>query len=393
MYKGSFFEDILSNNSYLYDFGLKVKNYRNNKRIGDFYKNISKIDSINNYDLFREEICRVKRMETRIQPVVYGTDALFYGHIQALYNYAGISSFCNYKALAGLEHGIDYSICPIDRYKGKMFTSFWYQSDYKKMEVHKDYQFKPVFVIGPYIHYASHYYGYNKRNRIKNKYGKTLLVFPFHDYELSSTKTNDEVFVDFVMERLACDFDTVVVCVYWNDVDKKMYELFRGAGAKLVSAGYRGDPNFIGRLKSIIDIADVVCGNAFGTFIGYALNMNKPFVYFPSKILFNDISGQFDIKLSEIKTNEVNKLLLELFGFSNHVMDNKESAHSFYEYYWGGEKYIRTPQEIKCMIEICEYLQKKTKGFCFLNDHFVKELLSSGDDLTRRLLRESLADE
>ena len=393
MYKGSLVEDILSCNSYLYDFGLKAKNYGNNKWLKDFYRDVSKIDSIRNYDEFKETICRYKKDGIRNQPIVYGTDSLSYGHIHALYQYAGLPFPCDYKAIPGLEHGVDPFIVPIDKYEGKMFSSFWYQSAYKKKKVHHDHPQKPVFVIGPYIHYARHYYDQTVIDSIKKKNGKTLLVFPYHDYELSSGSLNESQFVDFVMNELAHDYETVIICVYWNDVNRQVYELFQSAGAILVSAGYRGDPHFIQRLKTLIELSDAVCGNSFGTNIGYAISMNKPFVYFPSKIVFHEMNTKYDLEGGENGADDFDRKLLTLFGFGNKEEADPDAVRAFYEFYWGGEKYIRTPQEITCMIGICEVLQKKTKGFCFLNDHFVKELLSSGDDLTRRLLRESLADE
>ena len=95
------------------------------------------------------------------------------------------------------------------------------------------------------------------------------------------------------MNVLAKQYDTVMVSVYWNDVESKLYGMFEKCGAILVSSGFRGDKAFISRLKTLISLSDCVCGNAFGTHIGYAMYLNKPFIYINNDLIFEKIKSIF----------------------------------------------------------------------------------------------------
>lgn len=319
----------------------------NNRKYRKFIKRIEKIDSIQNYDAFFKEIQEMlysKKWKCDLME----TEAQNYGHYNAFQNYAN-DTFHKITLIPGLEHGVRYISDKGNYYENILCYGF--QGDNHVEELHDLFPYKPAFVFGPYIHYAKYYYSKKFHEDIKTKLGKVLLVFPSHTYEENILK-REENFVDSVYEKYAKGYDTVMVCVYWHDVNDLIVKKFQKYGAKLVSAGFRGDKNFICRLKTIIAFSDAVVVDGVGTNLGYCMYMGKP-IYIEKK------NPGIYMKQGKV-VNEVTDSVEELFYYAFHsdtfcfTDEQKKLQMKLYETYWGGEKYIKTPKEMKIIFELLE---------------------------------------
>ena len=152
-------------------------------------KQISRIDPIERYDDFVEIIQPFVKSDKMQSSLVYGDDG-FYGHYEAMAEYAGLETG-GMHIIPGMEHGVRF--VPHTWIIDKYIPAFALQGKKNVGEIHEVYPFKPVFVTGPYIHYAKNFYSIDKIKELKEKYGKTLLVFPSHTYEESSIDRDQEL--------------------------------------------------------------------------------------------------------------------------------------------------------------------------------------------------------
>jgi len=377
-------KQYLAKNIYVYDFAVKFAHCKRNRIVSELIRDIEGIDSIKNYSQFAEVIEKYKKkygVNFLFMLSNFAADSHLYGHIEALYEYAG-RSCVNYNAFSKVEHGTFVQSNGIEKGQINIHTNILLMGSYKSELIHQINPYKPVFTVGPYIYYAKSIYTLNELQRIKRKFGKTLLVFPYHSCEECSVSQNNKKFVDYVMNTVAKGYDSVLVSVYWNDVGQNIYNLFDAAGAKLVSSGFRGDKRFIHRLKTLIDIADDICGNSFGTHVGYSLFSKGKFLYVDSEI-------DWKVKSRNIGEDESNKIedlhLWVKTCFNNADGTLPKSQIHQYESWWGGIKALRSKEEINMILSLGEIILKRSHGFTDRFDTTVKELLTDGSLTSKEL--------
>ncbi|MFC4409987.1 hypothetical protein ACFOZY_05980 [Chungangia koreensis] len=196
---------------------------------------------------------------------------------------------------------------------------------------------RKVVTIGPYINYSVGLMKIKNKEEIKEKYGKILLVFPSHSIEGVSYKYNTEDFIKEI-EKISLDFDNVFVCMYWKDIQDQRYLEYEKKDFKVVTAGHRNDPNFLGRLKDIIDLSDMTISNTVGTHIGYCVARNKPHYLFNQ---FQKLEGErVEEEFKERKNQNYVKIRDEeieevIDAFSNLSYIITEKQRLVVEKYWG----------------------------------------------------------
>lgn len=350
---------LIFTNQYLVDYLTRKDNRENNKDLLEWKKIFSKIDSIQDINSFKNNVMRYKSIVNRAQYLMCeGKESLLYGHVKMLYDYAGVE-FKSPIYLSKIEHGINFyessSVfdLPIQP------SCYIFQGEYKKKYVNKKNISTPIYAIGPYIHYAKEYYVDEEFRAFKSKIKKTLLIFPTHTYEMSKCEYDTREFVDKVYSLYGDKYDTIMVCAYWLDVDSRVYSVFEERGAIIVSAGARFDDKFISRLKTIIKLSDAVLVNDIGTNIGYAIYLKKKVMYMSIATKKSDITCD---NLKEMKNYDNNE---KLFREAFEQKDGKK-IKKLYNYFWGGEKCLKTPEEIKEIISKSEKKVKYTMGYSIL---------------------------
>lgn len=370
---------IIDENIYVSNIISSINRFKHNRIVHKLISEVEQIDSISSYKQFGDVIINNKKLNSNdfeYADLRYYGESLLYGHLDALYEYAGAGK-PNYFAFPKMEHGANPTIDPVPQSIISKYPTFIYQSKYKSNQIHNVNELKPVFSIGPYVHYAKSIYNSDCMSNLKMKYGKILLVFPFHNFEKSISTAKDDIFVKYVMKNLAKDYDTVFVCAYWNDIDLKIYQIFKSEGAVLVSCGFRGDKNFINRLKTIIELSDAVCGNSFGTHIGYALYLDKPYYHIDNNLVFGYKEKEFS---DEQKTTLglLSKELQEAFGTHRRNIDLQTSL---FKRYWGGKDEIKSQAEIRSILSVGNVILKHSMGCTNRFDNVVQNLLN-GDFLS-----------
>lgn len=336
---------LIFHNQYIVDWLIRRDNDQNNSEMQKWKRRFSCIDSITKFNEFQTAVSEYLSDPDHPQyEMCEGKESLLYGHIQMLYEYAGIP-FKTPIYLSKIEHGINFYESKNVFVNDRMPASYIFQGEYKfefadEMNINV-----PVYAIGPYIHYAKPYFDENTFRRIKSKWKKTLLVFPAHTYELSKCEYDAERFVESIYSRFESSFDTVLVCSYWLDLDNLVNRCFQKKGAVIVSAGARFDPYFIRRLKTIIQLSDEVVVNDIGTNIGYAMYLGKPVTMLPVYAAKTDSVDSDELVI--YKRNE--EEFITAFGDENY-----QKIGELYTRFWGGTECIKTPKQIRDIIKKSE---------------------------------------
>ena len=202
---------------------------------------------------------------------------------------------------------------------------------------------KNVICIGPYIYYAEPVLNEQEMLEIKEKNGKTLLVFPSHSISGVNANYNVESLISQINNfKNEHKFKTVLICLYYKDIENNVDEAYINAGFQVVSAGRREDPDFLSRLKSYILISDYVASNNVGTHIGYTVLLKRPHIIFHQKI-------KYDV------ADATNKKHIENMYDNLAIDQKKEICEAFKKY---------TPYITKKQLEVCN----KYWGFSYIKD-------------------------
>ena len=205
---------------------------------------------------------------------------------------------------------------------------------------------KQIIPIGPYIHYASPLLAKEEFLRVKQHLGRVLLVFPSHSLDKEGFKSqyNIKEFTDEI-DRVARDFDTVLISLHYDDVSRAVE--YEKRGFICVSSGHTNDPFFMHRQRSIIELSDVTMSNAVGTHVGYCIYLKKPHYLFKQKIgggkdnVVEKLTKRWcDDSIYEKEVSEVES------AFDYYSSSITEYQFEIANKYWGFE-YIKTPEKLK----------------------------------------------
>lgn len=216
-------------------------------------------------------------------PLYFIADCNYYGLLYQLLKYAKLPTapVLHWQHYVFIEHGLVagnfVNIHHANRSK-KIITFSGFRKNIISTKTKK-----PVYTIGPYIHYAEPILSSKDQAELKDSLGRVLLVVPSHSIGIVGVKFDTEAFCAEIDKRKG-DFDTVLVCLYWLDMQRGEYTIYQDRGYKVCTAGHRDDLNFLRRLKSIMLLADMVMTNSVGTHIGYAAFLDKPIYIFRQAI-------------------------------------------------------------------------------------------------------------
>lgn len=345
--------NVIDSNYFLSDFFRDKLLKKENQKVAEFISFISQVDSIGDYPSFEIAMKEMERLYTNKKFIfsikrAFG-ESLLYGHLHAIAEYAKLSDE-DIRYFPIMEHGVDFWEMVKKPSYPRVFQGRYLHDKWRDLN-----KGIPSFYIGPYIYYAQSAYSEEEISELKRKNGKTLLIVPAHTHEMAEQSYDMKKFVDTVMQRCSPYYDTIMVLAYWADLKYDLYSLFQKAGAKVVSAGFRGDPNFISRLKTLLLLADTVIGNDLGTFVGYGFFLGKD-VY----LIENDV--ELSLHDTELDTGNVvyqNNLQLFMNAFGREI--NKDKQTLLCEQFWGSKE-IKSPLEIRDILQVNRCILKKAKG-------------------------------
>jgi len=373
----------LRDNYYMRDFLRRLKNQSINSKVDRLIYECEQIDSIQDYQIFKKFVIEKIKSQPEngmLTKKEFGSEGLLYGHRDAFFKYAGIESGEQRFIFPYFEHGADLREKGILSVQEQGNHSFVFQAPYKNEMVHRVRPMSPVYNIGPYILYAKPYFNNETYSFLKKKNGRTALLFPAHTFEGASVNFDKKKFVKDVFDKFRNQYDTIMVSVYWNDVDDPIYEIFESEGAKLVSAGFRGDPNFIARQRAMIDLSDVVASNLTGSYIGYAMALNKPFYMFSDRATLTDASNLGNNEEERRYALTIDSMFV---AFSSLTPSDEqiEQQRGIFEKFWGGMKHFKTVEEARIIINLSSKLLNACKGTTNGYEQVIKDTLKGGNKI------------
>lgn len=245
---------------------------------------------------------------------------------------------------------------------------------------------RPVFKVGPYIHYATSYYDPTAFADLKHKYQKTLLVFPSHGTDAAVVSLEEKEYISKVRE-LAKGYDSVIVNVFWWNINDPVVSAFESEGFHIACAGVRDDVFFLSRLRTMIELADGVAGDGIGTHVGYALGLGVPYTMLPMSSTLSNITGVDSIP------SDTQSDLARVADLLSSVPQEIDRCKEACSPYWGFE-YVRTPEELGAIYDIAYELGERSK-YCVNGSRSAAlqllQLYGEHDEVKYDLLRESLA--
>ena len=373
----AFIKSLIQKNIYINDFIFKKYSLNREKFIEEISESLSREDTVNDTRKLCKFLTDIKNNGVSFWSYDFNKTAnRLYGIKNSIF-YEIIDKSYNFPAI---EHGLIFGNTFYKDIENTSRASCVTFGDFRKNVIHQKYDI-PVFCVGPYINYAQDYYTKEEFKSIKNKLGKTLLVFVSHGTDERNINYDGKLFIEY-LESYRPYFDTISVCIFWWDLDSKLVELLKKYKFKIVCAGYREDGRFLSRLKAIIDLSDKIIGDGVGTHIGYCLARNKKFSIIESVSQYeNDNVNAFYKKQITVIKN----------AFSKDKVDVSRQNY-IYNYYWGGN-YFRNRNEIKAIYEINKDILRVSKGFTFLYKKAVNELLeeyNNTDNLKFKILKEAI---
>lgn len=354
---------------------IYIINYSNFNEVVDFYfENVLDIkytEESSGYDcIFGCSNKGVQKYSNYIKEIKnkdYFGDNTFYGHSNTIKNYSGY----NKKIYLAIEHGLAL---------GGYVANYVIKSPCPAIITFGDYRFnyirektlKPIFRIGPYIHYAQNLYNDNFMNFIKKYLGKTLLVFPSHSIDNVYCEYCIDEFIQHINDfSVKNNFDNVLICIYWKDIELGKHIYYEQKGFKVVSGGH-GNNNyrFLNKLKTIINLSDYTISNNLGTHVGYCVYLNKSHYIYNQKISYKG-ANQESLKKEFNRGERFNKIYLEdrikfMNLFDKHTMKITKSQYDLCNEYWGFD-HVKSADQIKFILDfydniINEYIKQINKG-------------------------------
>lgn len=355
------FRNAVERNIYINDIIRRITCYKYNKEIITFVDAISQIDSITDFDIFANELNKIPpkcKGSSYTYKCAY-SDNFLYGYANELMHFAGLDEE-KMIYLPLLEHGINFSTEVGYGYKSHM--SYIFQGKSKEKSWQKERPSIPAFFVGPFVHYVRDYYDIEQMNQIKSKLGKMLLVFTPHSTEMGEVSLALDNFDNYLFKEIGKKYDTIVACVYWADATTNYTRVLAQKGAKIISAGFKMDPNFVRRLKSIISLADTVLFPSITTAMGYAYYCGK-------KVIFKDYENMIvDTEVVKDKNLQVyrDSLMANRFAFVKAFGEDSECGTSaqneLIDKYWGLSE-IKTSEQIRDIYFSNKKRIKKRLGF------------------------------
>lgn len=273
----------------------------------------------------------------------------WYGHAKIFKKFLGLPKEYKFKFI--IEHGtyLNDEVAGIDLETNLPTFITYSDNRIKILKKHRNF----AFSIGPFINYAEDILTKEEFKKEKKRLGKSLLLFPIHS-TLDTNFNFNIINLCNSVKKIGKDFDTIRVCLYWTDILKGHYKIYQDFGFETITAGHILDPNFIPRLRSIINLSSHTTSNGISTHIAYCLALNKPHYLISQK--FNLSGNKKEIQANSTLTKSKSyKKVSQAFSKMETKISIKQYAIA--NQYWG-LNITRTKQEFLDIIRKTEEIFK-----------------------------------
>jgi hypothetical protein len=272
-----------------------------------------------------------------------------YGMDRILKQYAGLPLDSKIHVL--FEHGILFTDYVGGAFRIHEYLPSMVASKYRVDILKKQKNYHGSYAIGPYIHYAESLLSNEEIKEEKERLGRTLLVFPSHSIDCITAHYDYQSFIDKINE-VKRDFDSVRICMYYQDINLKHHLPYQKEGYEIVTAGHFNDYNFLKRLKSIIMASDMTMANDIGTHLGYCIYLGKPHYLTKQSVDYDvtDVVNEKNTKEAKEKLNKSDNVANITRLFSDYNEEINQEQHDLISYLWGFNE-IKTKNELYTLIK------------------------------------------
>lgn len=303
-----------------------VKKIRKNKDL----EKIKQIEVTDIRKLLSERISYISPEISRLSNAIYGIE-------YQLKRYAGIDMTMPFNCT--IEHGL-YFTRTVSQYEVMHHTSHILTFSSFRAEVIKELTDIIPIAIGPYIAYAEDYRSKEYVKEMKERNGKVLLVMPSHSIQGLCANYNILEFIQKI-EEVRKLFDKVVVCLYWEDLKRGVWKIYKEHGYTIVSAGNPCNPLFLSRLKYVLGLCDAVIANSVTTGVAYAMYMDKPVSLTCQEINYE---AERSVNMFEIEGESKKGELLDLLCNDKFELNDEQRIYGRYVF---GLEEVKTKNEMK----------------------------------------------
>jgi len=235
-----------------------------------------------------------------------------------------------------IEHGVYFNEGIIyEEVEDKDVNYIYTYSDYRKQVLinHYGQDFnKEIFVIGPYIQYASNFKSTMALTKLKQALGKTLLVFPAHGYPGFDIRYDEDLFLNAI-NQVAINYNTVLISLNGYDISHGRSDRYLKCGYKIVSSGNRLDQFFLNRQRDLIELSDMTMSNSLGTHIGYCICLGRPHYVFNQPMTFLNSDGSMNMVEHGEKMNRERTEIFSIFCSTEPRITQEQ--YGVVHKYWG----------------------------------------------------------
>lgn len=269
----------------------------------------------------------------------------FYFHALTLKQFCGLSE--DFKLKCVIQHGYQFGNYKWDKETDNNLPVYLCPSELRKETLVRLGLKKTIYPIGPFIAYSPRSISDAELEATRKQNGKTLVVFPSHSTHISEVRYNMDAFCERIKE-ISGQFEKVRVCLYWKDVLLGHHKAYEKYGFECITAGHIFDKNFMPRLKTIIESADMGISNSVGDYIPFCIYLKKPFYLWRQQIkidaLGKDGSGAAEYRKEMIEAQAAFDELFE--AFANFSTTISEQQIAVVDKYFGLSS-VKTKDELK----------------------------------------------
>jgi hypothetical protein len=309
------------------------------------------------------ELVRLARDRRESTPEIYSPND-FYGHAEALKAYACLPSQQPLKAV--VEHGPSPAPELWDLDVAAPLPTFLCAGD-MRAELYRAQAAsgRQAIPIGPLIQYAG---------RTQPRPRGRLLAFPTHSTHHLKVASDGAAFAK-TLARYRGRFDDVHMCLYWKDILDGADAPYRAEGFTCTTAGHMYDHAFIHRLHSILNAADTIVTNRFGTHVIYAVAMGRPVWMVPQQVSYGSDRATIERYAKAVDTWQpaVDEIAPLFEPESGEVTDEQRERLAPI----AGFEHVRSPEALREVLRDAEERYRRASG----------PATRLADDLYRRIVR------
>ena len=300
----------------------------------------------------------------------------YYGMNHILKRYSNYEGVIN----ASIEHGF----CMLDSSNiSSHFESnvpVYLVPSVQRAEFLKDKIDKIIIPIGPIIHYAKNLYGEYALKSTKKELGKTLVVYPLHNIENMCYLEDRRRFIEHVKTIVEkYEFNTVLVSIYFIDLERGAHLAYQKEGWNIVSAGRRLNYDYMDCVRTILSLADYSIFQSYTSALGYCGYMGIPFSIYSA-----DLQADFGGKTEYGTLGPMDRMKEFEIMFSEYSPSFSQKQNEFCSY-WHGYDCVRSEEELHLIFDFCEAIDNNMS-----REKVIEIAQDQKFDLIRTILEKSI---